>query len=297
MKAGIYTPVVTAFDEKGNVDVQANRNIYEHLICGGVDGIVVMGSTGEFFAMTEEQKKELIRTASECIRHRVELYVGTGCMRVSETVSLSNYALEMGADAVMVVGPYYFALSPESIEAYFDEVAEGVKGDIYLYNYPERTGYDLTPEVTLRLLKKHSNIKGYKDTVTEMGHTRKLATTILPEFPEFRILSGFDENMVHNILSGGSGCIGGLSNLYPEVFAGWVKAINSKDADAMEAYQKKVDVMMDLYDIGTPFIPIMKKAMILRGVEMGEYTSRPFLKVSEAQEKAVREVMRRVESM
>ena len=114
-KAMFLTPVVTAFNKEGKLDAQANRNVWEHLIKGGIDGIVIMGSTGEFFSMSMEAKKELIDLATDYINKRVKLYIGTSCMTIEETVELSNYALEKGADAVMIIGPYYFSLSPESI--------------------------------------------------------------------------------------------------------------------------------------------------------------------------------------
>lgn len=291
-KANFLTPVVTAFDANGNLDVQANKNVWDHLIKGGVDGLVIMGSTGEFFSMTTEQKKELIKLVVEHVNKRTKVYIGTSCMTVEDTVELSNFAIEAGADAVMIISPYYFALSDESVEFFYDKVAEAVKGDIYLYNFPDRTGHDLTPEITLNLLRKHKNIVGFKDTVSEMGHTRKLMTTVLKEFPDFIVLSGFDENFVHNILCGGSGCIGGLSNLCPELFADWVKAINAKNMDEVARIQKIVDKLMDLYPIGTPFIPIMKKAMILHGVEMKDYCTKPFLLATEEQTEQIKAVMK-----
>lgn len=291
-KANFLTPVVTAFDENGNLDIQGNKNVWDHLIKGGVDGLVIMGSTGEFFSMTTEQKKELIKLVVEHVNKRTKVYIGTSCMTVEDTVELSNFAIETGADAVMIISPYYFVLSNESVEFFYDKVAEAVKGDIYLYNFPDRTGHDLTPEVTLNLLRKHKNIVGFKDTVSEMGHTRKLMTTVLKEFPDFIVLSGFDENFVHNILCGGSGCIGGLSNLCPELFADWVKAINAKNMDEVARIQKIVDKLMDLYPIGTPFIPIMKKAMILHGVEMKEYCTKPFLPATEEQTEQIKAVMK-----
>ena len=228
-KAMFLTPVVTAFDKEGNLDIPANKRVYEHLISGGVDGLVVMGSTGEFFAMTTCQKKELIDLAVETVNHRVKLLIGTSCMTVEDTVELANYAIDRGADAVMIVSPYYFTLSDASVEYYYDQVAERIHGDIYMYNFPARTGHDISPQVTLRLLRKHKNIVGYKDTVFGMDHTRDLLQMVKYEFPDFVVLSGFDNNFVYNVLSGGSGCIGGLSNLYPELFAAWRDAVNCVD--------------------------------------------------------------------
>ena len=296
-KANFFTPVVTAFDAAGNLDIQANKNIYDNLIKGGVDGLVIMGSTGEFFTMTTKQKKELIDLAVTYTNKRTKVYIGTSCMSVEDTVELSNYAINAGADAVMIISPYYFTLSDASIEFFYDQVAEQIKGDIFLYNFPARTSYDINPTVTLNLLRKHKNIIGFKDTVTEMGHTRKLITSVSNEFPDFIILSGFDENFVHNIISGGSGCIGGLSNLYPEVFSAWVKAIDAKDMDEVSKIQKKVDKISDLYDVGTPFIPILKKAMMLKGIEMQDYCTKPFIQANDAETKKIIAIMSEVEKM
>jgi len=296
-KVKFYTPVVTAFDEAGNLDIEGNKNIFNHLLAGGVDGVVVMGSTGEFFAMTTEQKQSLIDLAVSHIDKKAEVIIGTACMRVDETIELSNYAIDAGADAVMIVSPYYFALSDASVFAFFDEVAQNVKGDIYLYNFPARTGYDLTPEITLKLLRKHKNIIGYKDTVFEIGHTRHLMTTILPEFPDFAVLAGFDENLLQVAIGGGAGAIGGISNLYPEICTDYTKAINAGDLQAIHQSQQKINKLMDIYRIGTPFFPIIKKAMILRGIQLKDVSMAPYLPATATQVEAIKKLMAEVEAM
>jgi 4-hydroxy-tetrahydrodipicolinate synthase len=296
-KAQFLTPVVTAFNAEGNLDHQANKNIYDFLINGGVDGLVIMGSTGEFFAINDAQKKELIDLVVNYVNHRTKVYIGTSCMTVEDTIQLSNYAIDAGADGVMIISPYYFSLSDESVEYYYDQVADGVEGDIYLYNFPARTGHDLSPQVTLNLLRKHKNIKGYKDTVTEITHTRKLIQTVRDEFPDFIVYSGFDENFAHNILSGGNGCIGGLSNLYPGVFSEWVNAINENDLEKVAEIQNIVDKMMGLYDIGTPFIPIMKQAMVLRGIELEGYCQKPLIQPNDKQIESIKLLLQQLDAL
>ena len=122
------------------------------------------GSIGEFFALTMEQKKELIRFAVDKIAHRTQLIVGATSMVFEELLALSRFAGEEGADAIILLPPYYFPLSPEGLETYYARIAEALpEQSIYLYNFPDRTGYDLTPEITLRLVRKYRNIVGYKD--------------------------------------------------------------------------------------------------------------------------------------
>lgn len=285
------TPVVTAFDSQGNLDLQANVNIWDFLIKGGVDGIVVMGSSGEACSMTMKQREDLIELATSHILGKTKLYIGTGCMRSDETVELSNLALEKGADAVMIISPYYFALSAESVEFFYDHVAGSVTGDIYLYNYPARTGYYITPQITLNLLRRHSNIVGYKDSVSDFSLTRKLLDIVSPEFPDFLVYSGFDENFAHNVLSGGAGCIGALSNIYPEIFAELVKFVNSGNIATIARLQRITNKMMDIYAVRDTFMPVLKKAMQLRGVDMTDYCLSPLLQVNEMETDKIKAVM------
>ena len=153
------------------------------------------------------------------------------------------------------------------------------------------TGYDISPDVVLKLVKKHKNIVGYKDTITTIDHTRELIKKVKPLFPDFEIYSGFDDNFVHNILSGGDGCIGGLSNFAPEVFAAWAKAVREDDIENISKYQKITDELTTFYSIGKPFIPYVKKAMIMRGVEMEDYCTIPFLPANEEQTLKIKEVL------
>ncbi|MCI1930477.1 MAG: dihydrodipicolinate synthase family protein [Clostridia bacterium] len=294
MRAKYITPVVAIFDENGKIDKEGNCKVLEHLIKGGMDGIVIMGSTGEFFSMTIDEIKRYIDIAAECINHRVEFYVGTSRMIASETIELGNYALSRGADGVMIISPYYFPLTDESVEFYYDTVASGINGKIFLYNYPAITKHEISPKVALSLARKHNNIRGIKDTNPLIGHTRDLMNALLPEFPDFEVYNGFDESFGFVVESGGTGAIGGLSNLWPELFAKWVKAANEKDYETFVECQKTTNVLMGLYTIGSPYIPIMKHALNLRGLGISEYVTTPFIKCTDEQDKKLRALMKKV---
>lgn len=293
-KTQFLTPVVTCFNENGQLDQQANEAAYEHIIAGGIEGLVVMGSTGEFFAMTMEQKKQLIDIATKYVRDRAKIYIGTGSMSANDTIELSNYAHKAGADGVMIISPYYFRLPSASIEAFYDAVLPHIQADVFLYNFPDCTGYDLTPDIVLPLLRRHKNIVGLKDTVSMVSHTRDLIVKILPEFPDFSIYSGFDDNLAYVMSSGGAGCIGGLSNLVPEKFAAWAKAIDEKDFDATEQYQQFANNLMDFYSIGQPFIAMMKVAMKMRGIPLQEYCTIPLLKADGQQIEKITALMKKL---
>lgn len=291
-KTQFFTPVVTCFDKNGQLDQQANEAVYEHVVAGGIEGLVVLGSTGEFFAMTMDQKKQLIDIVTKYVRHRAKIYIGTGGMSASDTIELSNYAHQAGAAGVMIISPYYFRLPPASIEAFYDAVLPYVRADVFLYNFPDCTGYDLTPDIVLRLLRRHKNIVGLKDTVSMLAHTRDLITKVLPDFPDFSIYSGYDDNLAYVMSSGGAGCIGGLSNLVPEKFAAWAKAIDEKDFKAIEQYQQFANNLMNFYSIGQPFIAMMKAALKLRGIPLQEHCTIPLLQADARQVEKITALMK-----
>ena len=293
-KAKFLAPVITAFNKDREIDIEGNKQVWEHLINGGVNGIVLFGSTGEFYNISMTQKKKLIKLAIEYIDKRISLFVGTGSMNMQETIELSNYALDSGADGVMIIGPYYFPINDRDLESFYSKLAKNINGNIYLYNFPKMTGHDINPNVLLNLLDKHSNIVGYKDTVSEMSHTRNLIQAIKDKYPNFIVYSGYDDNFVHNIISGGDGCIGALSNIYPQVFKQWVDAIDNKDIVKIEEFQKLTDSLMEIYDLETPFIPVLKRALILNGIKIEEYCTEPFGIVSEVKVIKLKKILERV---
>ncbi len=266
MKAEYITPAVTLFQEDGKPDFESQGRLYEYLIAGGVTGILVLGSIGEFFAIEKDAKKELIRYAVEKVKGRVRILIGTNSMIPGETVELSRFALDLGADGVVVVPPYYFTLNQESIYQFYADLAKSVDGDVYLYNFPDRTGYEISPEVIKRLAEEFPNIVGCKDTISGMDHTREIIKLVKPVRPDFKVYSGFDDNFAHNILSGGDGCIGGLSNVVPGFFKEWINAFAENDLDAIKEKQQAVNKMMDVYGIGVPFVPYIKAVLAELGI-------------------------------
>lgn len=291
MDAKYITPAVTAFDEQGHVDMEANKRIYDWLIEGGMDGILILGSIGEFFAIPLEEKKRMIQDALDYVNHRVTVYVGTGGTVFEECVELSRFALDRGADGVMVISPYYFNLPDSSVLNFYDTLAGRLDGPVLLYNFPARTGYDLKPEVVLELVRRRTNIVGIKDTVDVMGHTRALIQTVKQEYPEFMVYSGFDEFFTHNVISGGNGCIAGLSNFAPEAASKLAEAARKEDFRLLRECQTRIDRLMAVYAVAEQFVPIIKKAMVLRGISMEGKCAQPMLEADKDETEKLRHIL------
>lgn len=288
------TPAVTPLCPDGQIDFESCKALYNHLINGGVDGIVILGSIGEFFAFTMQQKKDLVRFAVETVQHRVPVIVGTTSMIFDEIVKLSNYSIDLGAEAVMVIPPYYFYHTDESVVEYYSRLAGEIHGDMYLYNFPDRTGYEIAPAVVRKLAESHKNIIGIKDTIGGVDHTRELIKQVKPVRPEFRIYSGFDDNFAHNVLCGGNGCIAGISNLYPELTSNWVRAAREENYAELQAMQQKIDKLMNIYSVGKPFVPYIKEALVQAGIIKYSNASFPMPTATEEQKKQLKQIMNEV---
>ena len=291
MKSQYITPAVTVFDAQGRLDEEQNHRVYEHLVKGGVTGMVIMGSTGEFFSLNLETSKKLIDMAVPFVKGRMKVYVGASRMDPGESVELANYAHDRGADGVMIISPYYFALSDEAIFNYYDEIAGKTPANIFIYNFPDRTGVSVSVETILALAQKHKNIVGLKDTILDMWHTANVIKTMRAAIPHFEVFSGFDNNFAHNVLAGGAGCIGGLSNIAPEFFARWIKALGDNDLKQIAECQQFVDAFMDIYTYGNPFIPLVKRAMAQRGIINSDVCSKPFLPVTPEQDRKIAQLL------
>ena len=291
--AKYITPAVTPFLDDGRIDDAGCNALYEHLITGGIDGILVLGSIGEFFSIPVEEKKRLISIAVHKAAGRVPVMAGTADMVFSNVLELSDYALAEGADSVIVVSPYYFRLEPEQIFTYYDTLAKAIDGRIYLYNFPDRTGYTIPADIVRRLAESHPNIVGIKDTISGLDHTRELIKAVKPVRPEFEIYSGFDDNFAHNVLCGGDGCIAGLSNVAPELCHSWVTAVNTGNWAESARIQQVINRLMDIYSVGAPFIPFIKAAAALRGVPVQNILGFPFPGVTESEKEKLRTILSR----
>lgn len=159
------------------------------------------------------------------------MFIGISCMCINEFIEFLNYVYNSGVDGVMIISFYYFFFDDDSIELFYSEIVKNIEVEIYLYNYLDRIGYDLSLEFILRFVRKYKNIVGYKDIVILMGYIRDLINIMKIEFLEFKVYSGYDENFIYNLMFGGVGCIGGLLNLILEVCFKWVEVYNNRDME------------------------------------------------------------------
>ncbi|MDI7238615.1 dihydrodipicolinate synthase family protein [Providencia huaxiensis] len=290
MESRYITPVVTIFDDKGRVDTEQNIRVYDSLK-GKVSGFVTMGSTGEFFALNMQSSKTLIDLCGRYPKEEMRVYAGASRLDVQESIELANYAYEKGIDGVMIISPYYFPLDDEGVFRFYSTIAAKTSANIFIYNFPERTGYSVSPDVCLRLADKYPNIIGLKDTIPDTTHTAQVIETVKSRLPHFEVYAGYDNNFAHVVLSGGNGCIGGLSNIVPQFFASWMQAFTQGDLALIAKHQQRVDQLMAIYGVNAPFIPTFKKALQLKGVINSDYCTAPFIGLNNKQVEQLQQLL------
>ena len=207
---GAATAIITPF-KNGAVDYAAFKNILEDQIAGSIDAIVVAGTTGEAATLSHEEHCECVKFAVETVAGRVPVIAGTGSNDTAYGIELSKYACEVGADALLLVTPYYNKATPKGLIKNFLETAEATDKPIILYNVPSRTGCNISLPV-YRELAKHERIVAVKEA---SGNISAIAELFAECGDSFDIYSGNDDQIVPIMSLGGKGVISVLSNILP----------------------------------------------------------------------------------
>ncbi|MED4917749.1 4-hydroxy-tetrahydrodipicolinate synthase, partial [Geobacillus thermodenitrificans] len=171
---GSIAPVVTPFDEEGNVDLTTLTSLIDWHIKSGTHGISVTGTSGEPSSLTLDERKQVMETAKKAVAGRVPFVPGTGSTNHAETIELTKFAQEIGADAAMVIVPYYNRPSQQALYKHFKAVAESVDIPIIVYNIPGRTAVNLEVKTLARLVEDCPNIIGVKESNKDFEHVNRV---------------------------------------------------------------------------------------------------------------------------
>ncbi|MBS3650685.1 4-hydroxy-tetrahydrodipicolinate synthase [Pseudaminobacter sp. 19-2017] len=228
MLRGSLTALVTPFDRNGALDEKAFRDLVEWQISEGSSGLVPVGTTGESPTLSHQEHRQVVRACVEAARGRVPVVAGAGSNNTEEAVGLVRFAEEVGADAVLVVTPYYNKPTQRGLYLHFATVAKATKLPIIIYNIPPRSVIDMTPETMGRLAHDFSNIVGVKDATGKIERVSEQRMTCGKEFIQ---LSGEDATALGFNAHGGVGCISVTSNVAPRLCAEFQKATLANDKE------------------------------------------------------------------
>ena len=245
---GVWTALVTPFDEQGALDMKAFVNLLHHQAEAGVAGVIPCGTTGEAPALTTEEKQTLIGTAIDELKDsKTKVIAGTGSNNADLTLATSRWACERGADGVLVVTPYYNKPSQAGLTAHFRAVADAVTCPVVLYNVPSRTGVNLAPE-TVAALAAHPGIRALKEATGSLAVAADILDHLHASGTYLNLISGDDATFFPFQCIGGKGVISVTSNLYPGAMLDLYEATGRGDLKTARVLHRRLyPVFRDLF--------------------------------------------------
>jgi len=261
--AGVSVALITPF-RNGEVDFEALRQQVEFQIAAGVTCLCPVGTTGESPTLSHEEHEQVIAAVIEAAAGRVKVMPGTGSNSTAEALRLTRFAARHGADAVLVVGPYYNRPTQEGLYRHYRTLAEAVDIPICIYNIPGRTGRNIEPETIIRLAEI-PNIAMVKEASGSMDQASQIIAST-----DLTILSGDDSLTLPLMAIGGRGVISVVANLVPQDMKAMIEAFEAGRIEEAQRWHKKLfPLCRDLLSLASNPIPV-KAAMKMLGRDSGE---------------------------
>jgi 4-hydroxy-tetrahydrodipicolinate synthase len=258
---GVIPAMVTPLTDSESLDETALRRLVNYLIAGGVHGVFAIGSQGEAYALTAEEKKRILEIVVDETKGRVPVYAGTGAVTTRETIALTVMAEQVGATAVSVITPYFITPSPDELYQHYVAVAQATRLPVLLYTNPARTGVALSPALAAKLARV-DNIVGIKDSSGDLT----LTTEYIRQTPsDFAVLAGRDTLIFATLMSGGAGAIAATANVAPALVAEIYNAQRAGNFDAARDAQNRLAPLRLAFEMGT-FPVVIKEALALMGI-------------------------------
>ena len=247
---GSGVAMITPFDSSGNIDFDALTRIVNHIISGGIDYIVVMGTTAETATLTKEERAQIVSKIIEVNDNRVPLVLGLGSNNTAELISTIKQTDLSSFKALLSVCPYYTRPSQEGLYQHFKLVSEASEIPVLLYNVPSRTGVSISNETTVRLANDCSNIVGTKDATGDLDSV----ISLIDQVPNgFHVISGDDALALPIVLAGGSGVISVIGGALSTKVAQMIRlGLENKEDQALVYHNQILDMIDLIFREGNP---------------------------------------------
>ncbi|WP_198469970.1 4-hydroxy-tetrahydrodipicolinate synthase [Acetomicrobium sp. S15 = DSM 107314] len=285
---GILPAMVTPLNDREEVNEKALRSLVDFLVDNGVHGIFVVGSQGEAYALSRDEKKKVMETAVEQAAERVPVYAGTGAVTTREAVELTRMAEGIGVDAVSVITPYFLSPSQEELYEYYKIIANSTSLPILLYNNPGKTGGVSISVGLAERLSQIENIVGIKDSSGDMTLTGEYIRKTRDK--GFSVLAGRDTLILSTLLYGGSGAISATANVAPKIAVDIYEHFVKGDIEKAREAQFALAPLRVAFELGT-FPVVIKEALKIIGIDAGPAKS-PVKDLSDAKRQELKEILK-----
>jgi len=290
--AGIVPPLLTPLTGRDTLDAAGLERLVEHVVAGGVDGIFLLGTTGEGPSLGHRLKRELVSRACAQVRGRASVLVGVTDTAFVETVALARHAADAGADALVIAPPYYMPQGQPELREYLGHLLPELPLPLFLYNMPPLTKVPFEIE-TVRWAADQEGVAGMKDSSGDMAYFSR-AVTLARRRPDWSVLMGPEDLLGPSVLAGGQGGVPGGANLFPRLFVSLYRAARDGDLARTRDLQERVSRVGErLYGFGrhpSTTIKGIKCAAALLGLG-GDFMAEPFHRFREAERRKVEEAL------
>lgn len=291
---GSIAPVVTPFAGDGSLDLDSTRRLVEWQLASGSHGISVGGSTGEPSALSLDEREAVLAAAAEAVGDRAPFLPGSGSTHLEETLRLTAAAERLGADAVLVVAPYYSRPTQQGLFEWYSTVAREFPGlPIIIYNVPIRTAVDIAPQTVGRLRRAHDNVVGIKETTKDFEH----ASHVFNECGlDFLVYCGIELLCYPMLALGGAGHVSAVANIAPRALAEQYDAFVAGDWQRARELHYRIHPLVDMIFLETNPGPL-KWAMQELGLLPSAHVRPPLASPSEATRERIRAVLEQYPSL
>ncbi|MBW7571416.1 dihydrodipicolinate synthase family protein [Caproiciproducens faecalis] len=265
---GIVVPLLTPIDKDERIDETKLRKMVDHVIKGGVLGILAFGSNGEFYMVDEDESERGLKIILDQTKGRVPVYYGIGAIKTRKCIQLAQMAERAGASAVSILQPMFLKPTDDELYEHFKAIAQSVPNTpVLLYNNPGRTGYTLSANLVNRLSHEVENIVGIKDSSGDMTQTSNFVR--ITRDVNFKVFGGKDTLIFSALAIGAAGCIATTANVFPELVTSIYARFSKKDYEGALEAQYKLDPVRLLMDKAS-FPVATKDYANLTGLDVGE---------------------------
>jgi len=289
---GIIPPLVTPLLDNDHLDTKGLERLIEHTISGGVHGIFVLGTTGEFASLSYKLRIEVIKQTCKVAGRRVPVFVGITDSAFSESLNLAKLAADCGADAVVLAPPYYFASGQPELLEYLTRIMVQMPLPLFIYNMPVHTKVIFEPE-TVKAAAEIPGIIGMKDSSSNLAYFKHVQYA-LRDRKDFTFMVGPEQFMSEFVLTGGHGGVNGGANMFPKLYVELYNASASRDFDKILPLQQKVmQICSTIYGVGhygSSYIKGLKCALSIMGI-CNDFMAEPFRKFKEPEREKIRQFL------
>ncbi|MET8182505.1 dihydrodipicolinate synthase family protein [Streptomyces sp. NPDC005336] len=277
---GVLTALPTPFDDSEKIDVTLLQKVIDRNVDAGVDALVAGGGTGEAGSLNDDERKQLFAATVEHTAGRTPVVANVGSLTARRAIDLARSAEASGADALMLIAPFYEPLSLDEITEHFESVAAATKLPIMLYNNPGVAGVNLDAETLARFGREIDNVQYVKDSSQDWDQALRL---IHHHSDDIKLIMGWDSYSFSALLEGAAGVMAGAANVVPDEIVAVRRAISDGDIERARKEWRRVYPVIDAM-LAVPFTQAVKAGMQLRGVGIGD--PRPPLKKLSAEDVA-----------